>query len=362
MFATCVLYSGYESDAAVYFFVHNGFRSVGLGLFRDALIESELVADRGDGRRGSGAQGQRAVTQVRVVERFQVQVEGAKHPISLVECRLETGRTHQVRIHLGEQGTPLCGERIYDRPLHGAPLPDPSGATRPLLHAAVLEIDHPATQGHKRQTLARIGAASPARYVTWNFEERPMEDLPEELAASGHDAARPSFTVWEGVTMYLSEPAIDASLRAIAEWSAPGSRLAMTYFAKSRLAQPSLATRALRFADHLQLLGLRVAVVSRAHRQHLADDPPEHLPGGHAPAAGGRFQFDRLPARQQQREFDHFLVDPGGVGRDPVDQRDEGPVLRPKGDPCGRLKQLLLGPRLRIGRSNELSRRRRAIQ
>jgi len=103
-------------------------------------IETFLVADRGDGRRGSGArpgEGQRAVTHVRVLENL--------GDLSLVECRLETGRTHQVRIHLGEQGTPLCGERIYDRPLHGRPLPDSSGAIRPALHAAVLEIDHPVT-------------------------------------------------------------------------------------------------------------------------------------------------------------------------------------------------------------------------
>jgi 23S rRNA pseudouridine1911/1915/1917 synthase len=58
---------------------------------------------------------------------------------------LETGRTHQVRIHLGEAGTPLCGERVYDRPLHGQPHPDASGAKRPLLHAATLAVDHPAT-------------------------------------------------------------------------------------------------------------------------------------------------------------------------------------------------------------------------
>ena len=115
-----------------------------------------------------------------------------------------------------------------------------------LAGARVFEIDHPATQGHKRGTLARLGAVSPATYVTWDFEERPMEDLPEALAEAGHDAARPTFTIWEGVTMYLTEPAIDASLRAIAEWSASGSRLAMTYFAKARLAQPSLVTRAIR--------------------------------------------------------------------------------------------------------------------
>jgi 23S rRNA pseudouridine1911/1915/1917 synthase len=75
-----------------------------------------------------------AVTQVRVVERL--------GPFTLVECSLETGRTHQVRIHLGESGTPLCGERIYDRPLHGAPLPDRSGAERLMLHAAKLALVH----------------------------------------------------------------------------------------------------------------------------------------------------------------------------------------------------------------------------
>jgi methyltransferase (TIGR00027 family) len=133
--------------------------------------------------------------------------------------------------------------------------------------AHVLEVDHPATQDHKRLTLARIGARSPARYVRWNFEERPMEDLPEALAEAGHDAARPTFTVWEGVTMYLSEPAIDASLRAIAAWSAPGSRLAMTYFARSRLARPSLATRALR------------AVVSRLGEPWRFGWEPDELPG-----------------------------------------------------------------------------------
>ena len=64
---------------------------------------------------------------------------------TLVECRLETGRTHQVRIHLGEAGTPICGDHVYDRPLHGRPLPDASGVSRIALHAATLDFTHPAT-------------------------------------------------------------------------------------------------------------------------------------------------------------------------------------------------------------------------
>jgi 23S rRNA pseudouridine1911/1915/1917 synthase len=103
-------------------------------------IESYLVTDRGDGRRGSTTEpgaGKRAVTHVTVVEEL--------GSFTLVECRLETGRTHQVRIHLGETGTPLCGERVYDRPLHGKPLPDESGFPRPALHAARLGFEHPQT-------------------------------------------------------------------------------------------------------------------------------------------------------------------------------------------------------------------------
>jgi 23S rRNA pseudouridine1911/1915/1917 synthase len=116
------------------------YRALVRGQAKAARIESWLVRDRGDGRRGSSdtpGQGQRAVTHVRVVEEL--------GDYTLVECRLETGRTHQVRIHLGEAGTPLCGERIYDRPLHGKPLPDGSGMKRVALHAALLGFEHPAT-------------------------------------------------------------------------------------------------------------------------------------------------------------------------------------------------------------------------
>ncbi|HEU0029155.1 MAG TPA: SAM-dependent methyltransferase [Kofleriaceae bacterium] len=115
-----------------------------------------------------------------------------------------------------------------------------------LADARVFEVDHPATQRHKRAVLDELAQPSPSHYVTWDFEQRPVEDLPDALAEAGHDRAAPTFTIWEGVTMYLSESTIDASLRAIVEWSAPDSELAMTYFAKARLERPSLATRAVR--------------------------------------------------------------------------------------------------------------------
>jgi methyltransferase (TIGR00027 family) len=115
-----------------------------------------------------------------------------------------------------------------------------------LAGVEVLEVDHPATQARKKSILTRLGAHSPARYITWEFEKRAMEDLPDVLAEAGLDLTRPTFTIWEGVTMYLTDAAIDASVRAIREWSAPGSQLAMTYFAKSRITQPSFMTRAMK--------------------------------------------------------------------------------------------------------------------
>ena len=105
-------------------------------------ITSQLVADRGDGLRGSSrghdAEGQRAVTHVEPIERLGSKADGA----TLVSCRLETGRTHQIRIHLAEMGHPLLGERVYIRNFRGAPIPAP----RVMLHAAVLGFVHPATE------------------------------------------------------------------------------------------------------------------------------------------------------------------------------------------------------------------------
>jgi len=110
------------------------------GVAEAGRIESRIVKDRGDGRRGSTddpTDGQHAVTHVRIVE--------ALGEFTLIECRLETGRTHQVRIHLGERGTPLCGETVYDRPLNGAPIADTSGCPRTFLHAFRLGLQHPET-------------------------------------------------------------------------------------------------------------------------------------------------------------------------------------------------------------------------
>jgi 23S rRNA pseudouridine1911/1915/1917 synthase len=103
-------------------------------------VVSHLVRDRGDGRRGSAVSegvGKEAITHIEVVEQLKV--------YTLLGCRLETGRTHQIRIHLAELGHPVCGEKVYDRTPGGEPRPDRSGAPRLALHAAELGFVHPVT-------------------------------------------------------------------------------------------------------------------------------------------------------------------------------------------------------------------------
>jgi 23S rRNA pseudouridine1911/1915/1917 synthase len=60
---------------------------------------------------------------------------------TLVRCRLETGRTHQIRIHLSEAGSPLVGEEVYIRRYGGRLIEAP----RMMLHALELGFTHPTT-------------------------------------------------------------------------------------------------------------------------------------------------------------------------------------------------------------------------
>jgi len=120
------------------------YHAIAHGAVHEEHIETDLLLDRGDGLRGSHghyrkAKGppppdsRHAVTYVKPL----AALKGA----TLLECRLETGRQHQIRIHLAELGHPLVGERVYIRDYKAAPIE----AARTMLHARTLGFAHPRT-------------------------------------------------------------------------------------------------------------------------------------------------------------------------------------------------------------------------
>jgi methyltransferase (TIGR00027 family) len=107
------------------------------------------------------------------------------------------------------------------------------------------EVDTPKTQAFKREMLAKAGIdASRVTFVPADFER---EDWFEKLVDAGFDPEKPSFFLWESVTMYLDRPAVESTLRKIAG-TAPGSAVAFDYFSLDHLADRSLFMRYARAA------------------------------------------------------------------------------------------------------------------
>lgn len=114
--------------------MHRKYLALVEGKVGAQTFRTYLVDDRGDGLRGSTLPGRRegrlAVTHVTPKETLAT--------ATLVECRLETGRTHQIRIHLAEAGHPIVGETVY-----GDRRGKPPTAARLMLHAEELGFAHP---------------------------------------------------------------------------------------------------------------------------------------------------------------------------------------------------------------------------
>jgi 23S rRNA pseudouridine1911/1915/1917 synthase len=96
--------------------------------------------------------GREAITHYEVIRRFP-EGSGRDAIAALVECRLETGRTHQIRVHLAAAGHPLLGDQDYGRGFltKANRLPEPAASVvrsfpRQALHAYLIAFEHPVTQ------------------------------------------------------------------------------------------------------------------------------------------------------------------------------------------------------------------------
>lgn len=127
-----------------------------------------------------------------------------------------------------------------------------------LADVTVFEVDHPATQKFKRRMATRFGKSRgpsgervhPAHFVEVDFE---VDDLATCLERAGHDVSRPTFWLWEGVTMYLTERAIHGTLEIVSSRSSSGSTLALTYGTSKLRDRSTLELRVL--LPMLQLIG-----------------------------------------------------------------------------------------------------------
>ena len=142
---------------------------------------------RGVARLGEAARDAR--THFRLRERF----AGA----SLLELTLETGRQHQVRVHLAHLALPILGDAVYGRGSRGAAL-----ARRPMLHAARLAFAHPVTGGRVEvdcpppadfeRVLASLRKSTPRGDKTCAEPSRPSPAPPSPSHASPAPRSRPS--------------------------------------------------------------------------------------------------------------------------------------------------------------------------
>ncbi len=100
------------------------------------VIEAPIARDRHDARRMRvDAHGKPSRTRVRVLD-----VAGPRRArLSLLELVLETGRRHQIRVHLASRGYPIVGDALYGVPA------DRAGKTPLMLHAASEKLVHPVT-------------------------------------------------------------------------------------------------------------------------------------------------------------------------------------------------------------------------
>jgi len=147
------------------------YHAIAHGEVPEARMETHFLLDRGDGLRGSHGHFRRAKGEPPPDSRLAITFVKPIAPLAgatLVECRLETGRQHQIRIHLAELGHPVLGEFVYIRDYRGVKIEAP----RVMLHAGTLGFAHPRTgKGMKfereapedfRAMVEALGNASPA--------------------------------------------------------------------------------------------------------------------------------------------------------------------------------------------------------
>jgi len=164
-----------------------------------------------------------------------------------------------------------------------------------LRDVTVFEVDHPDSQREKRaRASALTQVARDVRFVPVDFTRDRLDDA---LAAAGHDPARATTWIWEGVVMYLTRADIEATLAVVARRSAPRSRLIVLYL------RPALISR---------LVGFLVRRVGEPFRSAFSPEQMRALLAKHGfavtrddnlPAIGARLSADIAQATRVMKHM-----------------------------------------------------------
>ncbi|HEY2117422.1 MAG TPA: RluA family pseudouridine synthase [Candidatus Angelobacter sp.] len=121
----------------------HGWPRMTKGTIRAAISRDPVWRARMTTRQGSkNKPGREAITHWQVTR----QIEGAYGKFSLLEVKIETGRTHQIRVHLSSIGHPVAGDTLYGAPRpksYGGTAPEVASLERNFLHASAIQFQHP---------------------------------------------------------------------------------------------------------------------------------------------------------------------------------------------------------------------------
>ena len=121
----------------------HGWPKMAKGTVRAAISRDPVRRARMTTRQGRKSNpGREAITHWQVTR----QMEGAYGKFSLLEVKIETGRTHQIRVHLSSIGHPVAGDTLYGAPRpksYGGTAPEVASLERNFLHASAIQFQHP---------------------------------------------------------------------------------------------------------------------------------------------------------------------------------------------------------------------------
>ena len=138
-----------------------------------------------------------------------------KHIDKLLQKAAENGATQVVVLGAGFDSRAYRFEKDYPK-------------------VTFFEVDHPVTSAYKQKLVKKIIGRTPSNVVFVRIDFN-TQNIADALTKAGYDSKQITFFIWEGVTFYITEAAVDQTLKFIATQSRPGSAVVFDYIPKAAI-------------------------------------------------------------------------------------------------------------------------------